>query len=235
MKHSYILLLSLLLSNVVLAQDESVVESALDQGGNHKNAVEVQLHVGLNNGQTVVAPYLKFRFFLKPKLVLRTGIGINYNDTTTNFRENLDGSGASGKYSNSTMKIFVPIGMEFHFKQNKKISPYAGFDILFGYAQTTGEGQYGNNTGWVSNDYSIASSTASMMYGLNVIIGVDWFFVPRLYLGAEVGIGFVGTLDFEGESQTTVGGISTSSIVPPSSTSSIGNNFQSGIRFGWKF
>ena len=235
MKQFHIILFSLLFSNVVFSQNENLVESALDEGGNHKTAVEVQLHVGFNNGQTVVAPYLKFRFFLKLNLVLRTGIGVSYNDTTINFKENIDGSGEAGNYFNSSMKIFVPIGLEFHFKQSKKISPYAGFDILFGYANATGEGLNGGSNGWVANDYTINSSTSSMMYGLNVLIGLDWFFVPRLYLGAEVGIGFVGSIDFEGESQTTVGGISTSSIVPPSSSRNIGNNFQSGIRFGWKF
>ena len=235
MKQSLFILLSLLFSNVILAQDENLVESALNQGGNHKTAVEVQLHIGLNNGQMVVAPYLKFRFFLKPNMVLRTGIGVNYNDTTINFTENIDGSGESGNYFKSSMKIFVPLGMEFHFKQNKKISPYAGFDLLFGYENSKGEGLNGDGNGWITANYILNSSTSSLMYGLNAVIGVDWYFVPRLYLGAEVGIGFIGSQFFEGETQTSVSGITTTSIVPPSSTSSIGNNFQSGIRFGWKF
>jgi hypothetical protein len=217
------------------AQTEEQAEAALAPRSNHKTAAEVQMRFGLNNGQTVVSPYLKFRFFAKPKLAIRTGLGLMYSDSTVNFRQNPDGTGAKGTFKASNFTLLFPIGMEFHFKQSEKLSPYAGFDLSFGYGQTKGKGNEANATSFIGSGYKEENTSSSITYGVNVILGVDWYFVPRLYLGTEVGFGLSGTSQMEGTSEVTIGGITTTGTIEPSSTVAFGNNFQAGIRLGWRF
>jgi hypothetical protein len=237
---NHILTTALLFATIIAtAQTEEQAEAALAPRNNHKTAAEVQMRFGLNNGQTVVSPYLKFRFFAKPNLAIRTGLGLMYLDSTINFRENADGTGSLGTYKSSNFTLLFPIGMEFHFKQSEKLSPYAGFDLIFGYGQTKGTGTRADDSSFIGIGYQEQSTASSITYGINAILGVDWYFIPRLYAGAEVGFGLSGTSQMRGTTEITVpdffGTVTTTSTTEPSSTVAFGNNFQAGIRLGWRF
>jgi hypothetical protein len=63
--------------------------------------------------------------------------------------------------------------------------------LLIGLAKTTDRAE----SNWSSDNKKIETSitkTSNLSFGLNALMGVDYYVSDHLYLGAELGFGFVG-------------------------------------------
>lgn len=98
-----------------------------------------------------------------------------------------------------TFDFSIRPGYEIHFDGTDRLSPYAGAEIIFGMGNTSTETEswgldqlddlsLGKNVVW--NETNKNSFT---QFGLNLLAGFDFYFADNLYLGAEMGFGFVST------------------------------------------
>jgi len=190
------------------------------------------------NAQT---PMLKFRYFLQDQIAVRLGFNYTQNSNTTKINDPL-GTG-SVKQMNSVFGLNV--GLEKHFTGTGRLSTYAGGDLLF---QTVGVSEKRDNTTNGTTFTNGASSTykgtnaagtanGSMGFGVRAVVGADYYFVDKVYLGAEFGWGFIASKNSKTTSDITPAGGPTVSTT----NSSTGGSFNlaptltAGLRLGFRF
>ncbi len=160
-----------------------------------KGAITGEVQLNFQTGTApigITASALNFRYFFADDMAARLKFGVLSSSSKPDGGE---------KVTSSTI-IFSP-GVEKHFAGTEKLSPYAGAELSI----SSGKDEY---------------KTKTSSFGLGIIIGADYYFVPSVYVGGEISYGF--------SSSTTTpdgGGKSTSS--------SLGLDTNSGIRLGIKF
>jgi len=209
---------------------------------------DVLAEIGLFGGDivnlpasTFGTPQLKFRYFLQDKLALRVGFNLTQQSSTTKFYEPAPGSGDG--YARTMNSLFgINAGVEKHFAGTGRLSTYVGADAS---VQFTGAAsKWENTTDGVTYTADAsrkvtgtnANGNRSFGTGLRVITGADYYFVEKVYLGAEFGWGFMAVVDGKTKTETTVGGVTTT--VETKSTGSEFNlmpSLTAGVRIGYRF
>lgn len=185
---------------------------------------------------SIVAPGLRFRYFVNENIAVRLSLGFSSSKTTENFYETeIDNSGNSGTYVTRMGTTTVGIGAEYHFAGTEKLSPYAGLDINFGMGKYTTEGDQTDGNTWMATDYSEASEQKTAGFGVGIIAGTDYYFVENFYLGVELGLGFNSYTFKEGSASTTVGGVTVEATGNEAKQSGFSNNVMGMFRLGWRF
>jgi hypothetical protein len=127
--------------------------------------------------------YLRARTFLTKTDALRLGLGLGYKDKTP------------GKGEKATSYEFnIRPGYEKHFAGTERLSPYVGFDIDFAYKTSSystennfGSGPFKKIDGaWDAYGTEIGYTRI----GANVLVGADYYFAKKMYVGVEFGLGF---------------------------------------------
>jgi hypothetical protein len=187
---------------------------------------------------TFGSPQLKFRYFLQDKIAIRAGL--NYSQSGTNHKINAPAGTGYAKTSNSL--VGINLGLEKHFTGTGRLSTYIGADAS---VQIVSAGSKWNNTNdgttYSSGDTRKVRGTdgtvnSSFGFGLRAVTGADYYFVDKVYLGAEMGWGFMAMTDGKQKVDQTVGGTSTSTT-----TKSDGGSFTlmpmltAGLRIGYRF
>jgi hypothetical protein len=186
-------------------------------------------------------PQLKFRYFLQDQIAIRLGFNYTQNSNTNKINDPL-GTG-SVKQMNSLFGL--NLGLEKHFTGTGRLSTYAGGDLLF---QAVGVSEKWDNTANGTTFTNGASSTykgrnaagtvnGSVGFGVRAVAGADYYFVDKVYLGAEFGWGFIASKNSKTTSDITpVGGPTVSTT-----NSSTGGSFNlapsltAGLRLGFRF
>ena len=133
------------------------------------------------------------RHYLKDDLALRFGFGLkSLNHKFSTF----DSVGTAQVQFDSTFKrtdIYFAPGVEKHLVGSEKLDPYMGAQLVLG---NIGRSKM-NGTRSVTDTIGIdklnivAERDGGFAVGLNLIAGFNYFFTPRLSIGAEYVVGFI--------------------------------------------
>lgn len=180
---------------------------------------------------------LRFRYFAEEKTAIRLGFGLTSDNGTANA---YGANNAQGEVKNNNTELLINLGVEKHFTGTERLSTYAGGDLLFGYASQ--KISRSNATGIITNPVYAANTASSVegpntvSFGLRGVVGADYYFAKKVYLGAEAGFGFLYSKAGETTVSNTVGGNTTTVT-----NESAGNAFQlnpsviTGLRIGFVF
>lgn len=130
----------------------------------------------------VVSPALKARYFLADDLALRVQLGVLASSATS---KNEPTSGPSTEQKISRNGFQLAVGVEKHFSGAERLSTYAGAEIGFGLVSAKAK----NNNG--TDEFT--GKQAGTSFGLRALAGFDYYFIPKVYLGAELGLGLAAT------------------------------------------
>lgn len=210
---------------------------------------DVLAEIGLFGGDivnlpasTFGTPQLKFRYFLQDRWALRVGFNLTQQSSTTKFYEASPGT-ADG-YARTMNSLFgVNAGIEKHFAGTGRLSTYVGADasIQFTGAASKWENTTDGTTYTAGASRKVTGTNAngdrSFGTGLRVVTGADYYFVEKVYLGAEFGWGFMAVANGKTKSETTLPGAPTVTV----ETKSTGSEFNlmpsltAGVRIGYRF
>jgi hypothetical protein len=187
-------------------------------------------------------PQLKFRYFLQDQIALRVGFNYTQNTETTKFYEANPGSG-DGFAKDKSSLFGLNLGIEKHLTGTGRLSTYVGGDLSF---ILTGASAKWENTanGTTFTDGAsrkikggnAAGDRGSFGFGLRAVGGADYYFVEKVYLGAEFGWGFIASKEGKLKDEQTLGGVTTTT-----ETKSGGGEFNiapsltAGLRLGFIF
>lgn len=177
--------------------------------------------------------YLKGKYFIANDVAVRMGIDIRMHTDKSEPSNSTDPDVKDDSKMSYTQFGLYP-GIEKHFGSSEKLSPYIGAEI--GFTTKGAKSEYTDNDANTKSEFKGAWSDGSnrgfTSFGLNVLAGVDFYFVKRFFMGAEVGFGLQTTSMKEVEA--TVGG-NTATVSDKSSTMDVGFNFNPAIRLGFCF
>ncbi|HRD54546.1 MAG TPA: hypothetical protein PKY96_18045 [Flavobacteriales bacterium] len=197
------------------------------------SSLEVQLNL-TGDVNTIVAPMLKYRYFLSSNMAIRFGLGLETSKVENKFAENADGTGGTGTQLIKSMGWQVMPGFEYHFAGTERLSPYLGLSIGIGGGKDTEEwtnfdGQAYDNglTAKIESPYS--------MFGVGILAGADYYFAQNIFVGAEFGF-LIENITIK-ESTTTVssGGTTNTFKTPETKVGGMGFGETAAIRVGWRF
>jgi hypothetical protein len=124
-----------------------------------------------------VSPMLKGRYFLSDNLALRVQVGILTASKVT--KNEVAGVSVSDRVAKNGFALVL--GVEKHFSGAERLSTYAGADLLIGSASAGSKVNDGTN--------DLTSKQSAFGFGLRGVTGFDYYFIPKVYLGAELGLG----------------------------------------------
>lgn len=177
---------------------------------------------------------LRFRYFKSADMAIRAAISISSSsETDVSLGAGTDGKGELEDVS-SEFGFGLSVGVEKHWAGTDRLSPYYGAELSFSTISNTDTYQAWDGTKTVEGEVTSGSST----FGLNLVMGADWYFTKSMYMGTEVGFGFASTA--EADTETTKGGSTPNDTAPKGtapggSTFNLGTNFNSAIRLGFLF
>jgi hypothetical protein len=175
--------------------------------------------------------YFRGRYFTANDFAIRTGVNIYYKQQKDEPNEGRDES------KRSTLLFGIYPGIEKHFGDMKRLSPYIGGEL--GIAIKTSKDTYTNNS--ESGQYETVSKGAWLdgsergffSLGLNFLIGTDYYISKKLFMGIEMGFGLQTITNSEVTEEQT--GYPDETISEKSNAMEIGVNFNSAIRLGFAF
>lgn len=166
-------------------------------------------------------PMFKARYFKTDKLAYRGTVVI----ANTSTKE--DPSGKLETKENN-FGLGLGFGVERHFTGTQRLSPYYGGDVMIGFGSTKA-----TKTDSSVSPVSVTEKKGSdFKFGVRGVFGADYYFVPRVFLGVEAGLGLM----FNNEGDTTISQTGQKDI-----TINGGSNFKiepavvTGIRLGYAF
>jgi hypothetical protein len=193
------------------------------------------------NQSTFGTEQLKFRYFLQDQMAVRVGFAYSQATNTDKYYEATPGSGSG--FARDGYSVFgLNVGLEKHFTGTGRLSTYAGGDLSF--QKTSASTKWDNSDGAAyvngqtrkTKGFNTVGDNSSFGFGLRGIVGADYYFVEKVYLGTEFGWGFIASKEGKTKDESTVGGVSTTT-----ETKSTGSNFNLapsltlGLRLGFIF
>ncbi len=215
--------------------------TAQKQIGGDKN---VEMNFTPLGGNPISINGIKVRLFNSENSAIRIGlyVGSTTDKSVTAQEGELNPSGPTSPILYQTDKTFdfsIRPGYEIHFDGTDRLSPYIGAELLFGMGSMSSEDERWNSND-IDNDGKIDGETWTVTdkdsftnFGLNALFGFDWYFSDNIYLGAEMGFGFLSTSYGDSEIEISDIGIYNQSngldpdTDPPAAVVN-GSNFQLG-------
>jgi hypothetical protein len=186
------------------------------------------------SAQPIGLNYLKARFFIADDLVFRAGLDIRMHNDKSEPQNATDPDVKDEKKMSYTQFGIYP-GIEKHFGASERLSPYIGAEV--GFVTKGSKFEYTDNEENTKVEVDgawddVGTNRGFTSFGVNVLAGVDFYFVKKFYMGAELGFGVQSTSLKEVEA--TAGG-ETEVIDDKESTMDVGFNFNPAIRLGFSF
>ena len=136
------------------------------------------------------------KYFLKDNLALDLGFGINNNYNVRNNYDNTDAAADQEKVLNyrrtATTAFHAKVGAEYRLQPGKRLQPIFGAAIIY---QHTNDWNFtkdleGDTKDKTTYDNTIsAAGGASNLIGLTFNVGVEYFIIPQISLGANLDLG----------------------------------------------
>ena len=179
-------------------------------------------------GSPISINNLRLRYFSSADMAIRVGISVTSSSTTdVQLGAGTDGKGELEDKSSSFGFAISP-GIEMHWEGTDRLSPYYGAEINFAMTSDTDTDQSWDGTKTVEAETTNGSTT----FGVNLLLGADYYFSKSIYMGTEVGFGFASTSNADTEATPPVGD---KVVTPNGSSFNLGPNFNSAIRLGFLF
>lgn len=181
---------------------------------------------------------LKFRSFTSETSAFRLGVNIAYSSTSADPEFQGPDNNADGINDfetidkNSSLGIQLEPGIEKHFAGTDRLSPYFGGVLTIGYNSSTEKDQEYDLAD--NKVYEKTTKDGSLDLGLRAVLGADWYFTEKMYLGIEVGYGFLYSSLSDTKTESDVPG-SKEIETPRGSNFQIGATFNSALRLGYAF
>ncbi len=188
----------------------------------------------LDKGLAFNAPTIRLRYFHSQNFATRYSLNFAQSGNTSFHYQFSDLSGDVGTEKNRAMTGTLNLGGEYHLKGTDKFSPYIGGDLFYGFGTLSKNRVNYDGSNWTIN-YSSTNKSNYTIIGMNLVAGGDYYFTKNLYLGVEFGIIWKTTFYHEGLETITINNLSAVSKTPKSSMTTIGHNYISSLRFGWRF
>jgi hypothetical protein len=172
-------------------------------------------------GSAAVAyfPLLRFRRFKSDKFAWRAMLNISY---ASNKTKDSPSGGTEVTNSNNSLGVGAGFGFEKHLVGAERLSTYIGVDAQVAWARYS--------IRMVATE-TLKRSQAGFAFGARGFAGMDYYFIPKVYLGVEVGYGLginnYGKQKNSGPGQENGTDISSNIVVTPYVSPS--------FRFGWRF
>ncbi len=161
---------------------------------------------------------VNFSYFLADKHALRLGLGFDTNST---------------KDASSDGKFGVNLGYEYHFKSYERVDLFAGAQVGFATAWGKTKQQTYNNAGEPNGTVDVKAAGLPREFSVGVFTGVNYYFYKKLYVGAEVQLGYAHTSYSKGQSYDGEKVIDNKEAAP--GKNKIGFNVLPAFRLGWTF
>lgn len=169
--------------------------------------------VGFNNFQQG----LRFKYFfggtadyyccddqLRRETAVRLGVNALYGKNKNTFQDPVGTEFGSNEIE--SLSVYLSAGLEHHFPGGKRISPYAGAEVLFGTADRDEEAMNSSDGANFQKDYRRkVAGDLGFIFGGKIVLGLDCYLFDHFYLGLEVGAGYTSARY----------GDKTISIIPP--------------------
>lgn len=177
---------------------------------------------------------IRMRYFLKKNIALRTRLAFNFDQNTDYSYSPLNPTNPPITINQQSTDFKLILGIEKHFAGTEKLSPYMGAEGGIGLSTMSKDGT--NTLDGISytenGQMSFVNSGGLSVYG-GLVFGADYYFLPSLYLGAEIGYGF-GYQDY-GTSEYWNNNTNETKLVSLGSRMGFTLQTNSGIRLGLKF
>ena len=174
---------------------------------------------------------------------------IKFNDVrlrkfvTDNKAYRLGGTfGFISESPNFNLNLSLASGIEKHFKGTKRLSPYIGGELsILGSFSSSSIKDIGTKvTTKNSGSFSDGSNRSMFGFGLNALVGTDFYVSKHLYLGIEAGYGIIFNKILKNVHTVIVdGGVTTTTTIDGANKFSLGTNLgtnlNGGIRLGFVF
>lgn len=189
-------------------------------------------------GSPISINELKFRSFVDATTAFRLGVSVAFSSKSedpTYAGPDADGDGI-GDFEeidkNSSFGLTLKPGIEKHFGGTDRLSPYMGGYATIGYYTNTSKDQ--SYAATPEGVYELKTTSGSLDLGLNAVLGADWYFSPKIFLGTEVGFGLLYTNLMKQKSSSDFPN-SKDVETERGSNFQIGPNFNAAIRLGFAF
>lgn len=197
--------------------------------GNSNLSLNDRDEKGINRGGL-----LRFRYFAKENLAFRVGINVTHEGETENVYGGTNQEN-KGTFKISNTAFLLNLGVEKHFSGTEKLSPYVGGDLLFQAGSSKEEWNNATQSGsrYDENNKGSLKGPGTIGFGARGVVGADYYFAKRVFLGAEAGLGFL----YSKLGKTTI----KDNDDPTVTLKSAGNEFElspsviTGIRIGFVF
>jgi hypothetical protein len=196
-------------------------------------------NVNLNNN----AGLLRFRYFVNDDLAVRIGFGVSSKSTTDNYYGGSNNSQA-GSRERKNSGITFNLGLEKHLTGTERLSTYVGADLIVALNGASEKWDNSNGTGYVQGlsreikgfNTVNGGTNAATGFGLRLVAGGEYYIVKNVYLGAELGFGFVSSKFKDITDKTTNGAITTANDrKSPGKDFEISPSVITGVRIGFQF
>ena len=217
MKHYLITILTIFTCNLVSAQKQD--------NGNYT----IEMELAPLGSEPLKINSIRLRKFTSDNTALRLSTFIGGKRTPSIN----SAGGVDLKSVSSNVDFSIRPGIEKHFDGTSKLSPYIGTELFLGLGSTnqSSESVWGSNQIMTTKTKSRTSSA-----GLNVVCGADYYFSDKIYIGIEMGYGFLR--DGKGSNSTKYTNPSDPSMTDlktkgNSTNLNWGPNYQGTIRLGF--
>ncbi len=189
--------------------------------GSERFGAEAGLSLG--NGFSLSGGNLNVNYTLSDELMLRLGFGLTVNKSV---ESDIVNSVEFNGHKTETAFDIKP-GIVYSFTGTDRLEPYVGAELLFGINSTCN---------YADANVEQEAKSRSPRFGANAITGFNFYVAQDLYVGAEVGFGFVvspkahtfGT-DEQGNEYDS------KESDAKGHTTVISANVNPAVRVGWKF
>ena len=172
---------------------------------------------------------IRARHFIKNNKALRMSIFLGGSSNPTNT----DSGNITLTNNVSNADFILRPGFEHHFSGTEKLSPFIGGEAYFGFSSNSTSSESIFNTDEIMTTINRQRNST---YGLNILAGSDFYFSEKIYVGVELGYGFL--YEGAGVTKTKYKNPSSSSLensTTKGTTSSLnwGPNYQGTLRLGF--
>ena len=145
-----------------------------------------------DNKNIVNGGLLRFRYFATESMAFRVGLSVSHEGDTRNVYGGADQEN-EGTYKSKYTGLLMNLGVEKHFSGTERLSPYVGGDLLFQAISRKIEWDNSNlsGTSYQADNSGYRKGPGEIGVGLRGVVGADYYFAKRVFLGAEAGLGFL--------------------------------------------
>ena len=147
-----------------------------------QKSISAELNIIPFSSNPINMPYLRVRGFLKDNHAIRFGVSVS--GRTENGSNDSEGK---------TFSYSLRPGYEYHFKGNRRLSPYIGADIEYSSKKSEYHSTESGNVDITGVINTSGEEQGFKRFGVNALAGVDIYLIKRLYIGFELGFGWSKT------------------------------------------